>query len=116
MRHGHLRRSSSCCPPNGPCGENGDSGELDVALMRPLRLSIALMLVFAAAPAAAGERYALIVTGAAGGADYVKKYHIWRVSFVTTLKDKLGYPADHIQVLADEDEPGVAKATRENVR
>ena len=42
-----------------------------------------------AAPAIAGERYALLVTGASGGPEFAKKYHDWRVSFASTLREKL---------------------------
>jgi hypothetical protein len=66
--------------------------------------------------ATAGEHYALVITGAAGGESYAQKYGKWRVSFVTTLREKFGYPDDHITVLADTEGTGVARATRENVR
>jgi hypothetical protein len=67
-------------------------------------------------PAAAGERYALIVTGASGGEVYAQKYAKWRVAFAATLRDKFGYTPDRMFVLADSDSEGVEKATRENVQ
>lgn len=69
----------------------------------------------APAVARAGDRYALIVTGAAGGQDYAAKYQAWRESLVTTLKEKFGYPDDHIKVLSEEG-AGAGKATAANVR
>ena len=39
----------------------------------------------------------------------------WRTSFWPTLREKFGYPDDHVKVLSEEGE-GSAKATRENVR
>jgi hypothetical protein len=71
--------------------------------------------VIAASPAVAGDRYALIVTGASGGPEYAQKYQGWRGAFLATLKEKFGYPDDHIKTLSEEGE-GTAKATATNVR
>jgi hypothetical protein len=70
-------------------------------------------------PTASGageERYALVVTGASGGAPYAQKYQTWRVSFVHTLRDTFGYPSDHLLVLGEDEGEGVRKATRDNIR
>ena len=64
----------------------------------------------------AGERYALIVTGASGGPQYAEKYDQWRSEFVQLLQGPLGYPEDHVLVLAEEEFAGAQKATRDNVR
>jgi hypothetical protein len=81
------------------------------------RAVIAFALLMSSAAAAAGaERYALIVTGAAGGDDYAQKYDAWRTSLVDTLRQKFAYPEDHLLVLAEQESAGVRKATRENVR
>lgn len=64
----------------------------------------------------AGDRYALIVTGASGGPQDAQKYQAWRKSFVTTLREKFGYADDHLIILAEEKEAGVRSATRANVR
>jgi hypothetical protein len=45
-------------------------------------------------------------------ATYAKKYDGWRRSFVSALRDKFEYPADHVIALAEKEEPGVALATR----
>ena len=83
------------------------------------------VLVFAAALAMvavcstdlfAGERYALIVSGAAGGETYAQKYDKWRVALTKTLEQTFGYAADRVIVLAEADGDGVQKATRENVQ
>jgi hypothetical protein len=63
----------------------------------------------------AAERYALVVTGASGGEDYAAKYQGWRTSFVQTLREKFGYPDDHVKVLSEEGGRG-EKSTREDVR
>jgi hypothetical protein len=67
-------------------------------------------------PAIAGERYALVLTGASGGEAYEQKYAKWRASFVTTLRDTFGYTPDRLFVLGETEGAGVAKATKENVQ
>jgi hypothetical protein len=78
-------------------------------------LALTVAAVAIAAPAA-GDNYALVVTGASGGDAYAKKYDGWRRTFVATLLDKFAYPQDHVIVLAEKQEPGVAPATREQVQ
>jgi hypothetical protein len=76
----------------------------------------AVLVLLSAFPASAGDRYAVIITGASGGEAYAQKYDKWRLSFVTTLREKFHYPEDHIIVLADGSGVGLVKATRENVQ
>jgi hypothetical protein len=66
--------------------------------------------------ARAGDRYALVVTGASGGDAYAQKYATWRVSFVETLRGKFHYEPQRLIVLAETQSEGVPIATRENVR
>ena len=66
--------------------------------------------------AEAGDRYALVVTGASGGEPYAQKYTTWRVSFVDTLRGKFHYDPAKLIVLGETESAGVKKATRENVR
>jgi hypothetical protein len=82
---------------------------------RVVCLTTLALCVSIPAPAAA-ENYALVVTGASGGELYAKKYDGWRRSFVATLREKFLYPADHVIVLAEKEEAGVAQATREQVQ
>ena len=83
----------------------------------PLRqlLTLVALLMFASS-AHAGERYALIVTGAAGGEAYEQKYLKWRVAFAATLREKFHYAPERMVVLAESESDGVQKATRENVQ
>ena len=77
----------------------------------------ALLQFCAGAGAFAGERYALVVTGASGGDVYARKYDAWRQTFVDILRDGYGYAQDHVIVLADAPErAGMQRATRENVQ
>jgi hypothetical protein len=75
-----------------------------------------LCLLSAPSVASAGDHYALVITGAAGGDGYAQKYDTWRSSFVSTLREKFGYDDAHLVVLADHESAGVARATRENVQ
>src|SRR5262249_54679638 len=67
----------------------------------------AFAFLFTSANAFAGERYALIVSGAAGGDQYAQKYTAWRTAITSILLDTYKYPADHVVVLADAEEEGV---------
>ncbi len=92
------------------CGRPGGRVFLRAAVVA------ACVLVVTAQAATAGERYAVVVTGASGGPQYAQKYAAWRASFLKTLRDRFGYPDDHVMVLAETEAAGVGRATRENVR
>jgi len=75
-----------------------------------------LLILLGASSAFAAERYALVITGAAGGEAYQQKYDRWRATFLATLREQFGYATDHLLVLAENDSEGVQKATRANVQ
>jgi hypothetical protein len=77
---------------------------------------LVLLCLVVARPALAGERYALVVTGATGGEPYAGTYAAWRVSLVSTLRETFGYTRDRLFVLAEEESDGVRKATRDEVQ
>ncbi len=79
-------------------------------------VSLLYLSTAGASPAAAGERYALVVTGASGGAQYAERYDTWRSAFVRTLEETFNYPKDHIIVLAERASDRVGEATSANVR
>jgi len=80
-------------------------------------ITVAILLVFSVvSQAGAGDRYALVITGASGGEAYAQKYAKWRASFVDTLRGKFHYDPQRLIVLGETPEDGVQKATRENVR
>jgi hypothetical protein len=60
-----------------------------------------LMVLLVAAPVAASERYALIVSGAHGEASYADQYAQWRQSAVTALLEKLAFDDSKILTLYD---------------
>jgi hypothetical protein len=79
--------------------------------------SVAFVCVcLAACAASAGERYALVITGASGGEQYSKKYDTWRDAFTTTLREKFHYAPERTIVLAETASEGVQTATRDHVR
>jgi hypothetical protein len=81
---------------------------------RPGAWLAALALLLAASPAIAGDRFVLVVSGAAGSPALRKEHARWREAFVDALTGPLQLPRDHLVVLAD----GTAderSATREHV-
>jgi hypothetical protein len=71
----------------------------------------------AAAPVQAEDsRRALLVFGATGGESYARTWAAWQTALVDALRDRLGFPADHIVVLtADATEPAL-RSTAAGVR
>jgi hypothetical protein len=82
-----------------------------------IRLSIAGVLVFvvvaAAPPAWAEERFAVIVSGVSGSEKFAESQKAWVSSLQSTLVKRLGFPADGVTVLSES--ASGAAATRENV-
>ena len=69
------------------------------------------------APAAlAQEQYALVVSGASGGAAFRQKHAQWRDALVTALRGLPGFDDTHLIVLAETPGPGVGRASRAGVR
>jgi len=77
---------------------------------------VAALIVAGATTAAAGDRFAVVITGASGGEVYAKKYAQVRTAFVATLRDTFGYQVDHLFILAEQEDKTVQKATREAVQ
>ena len=74
-----------------------------------------LCLVTASTPAAAQQRFALIVSGASGGDEYVEQYAAWTGALVKTLTDRMKFDPTHVTVLSDTEQAPEA-ATAVNVR
>ena len=86
--------------------------------VRRTRLVLAsalLMLGAAASPSAAQDRYALVVSGAAGAPAFAEKHDRWRAALVEKLTRAFGFEADHLFVLAEKPRDGERPATREGV-
>ena len=65
------------------------------------RARLVLIALLLAVPAAASERYALIVSGANGEAVYADQYGQWRQSTVTALLEKLAFDEANVITLFD---------------
>jgi hypothetical protein len=95
------------------------NSEFRIKNLEFVRCAVAALAFVVLTPslAPAGERYALVITGANGGDVYAQKYTKWRTSFVETLRGKFHYDPQRLIVLADVT-PGddVRPSTRENVR
>jgi hypothetical protein len=84
--------------------------------MKVLRVAIVLLLL--GAPASAGERYALIVSGANGEELYAPQYGQWRQAASVALIEKLGFGATHILSLydgGDSDHASTAAGVRKSL-
>ena len=85
--------------------------------MRRLAFFLCLAILgLASARAAAGDRYALVITGATGEDKYVQQYDDWRARLVTVLADRFGFGRDHVIALGDKANGSTRVASRENVR
>jgi hypothetical protein len=81
------------------------------------RRVIGFILALAAAPgvATAGERYAVIVSGASGGAKYAAQQQTWRDELAIVFKDTFIFPEANVVTLSEQNS-GTAKSTAENIR
>jgi hypothetical protein len=68
-----------------------------------------------ASPASAQQRYALIVAGATGGANYVQQYSKWTGSLAQTLVEVMKFDPSRVTVLSETREE-INAATAANVR
>ena len=79
-----------------------------------MRLLFGLLLLVAT-PAAAEERYALVVSGATGGEDYAQQYEKWTTALQASLVERLKFRPEHVTLLTEGAAPTLA-ATAANVR
>ena len=77
---------------------------------------LALMLIVAAAPPVmAQQRFALIVSGATGGDDYAAQYLAWRDSLKRVFTERFKMEPSNVVVLAEGDDLST-ESTADNVR
>ena len=67
-------------------------------------------------PAAAQDRFALVVSGASGGPPYAERYDAWRAALISALRSDLHFQDEALFVLAETPGPGVGRASREGIR
>lgn len=77
--------------------------------------SAVILTLTLAAPLAAADRYAVIVTGASGTPEHAQRFETWRLAFVSALVDTLGYDTGKIIALGETPGDGVGSATAEGV-
>lgn len=75
---------------------------------------LGLMLIIGA-PAAAQERYAVIIAGASGGGDYAQQYARWTEELSKTLVERMKIDPAHVTILAENTSPD-STASAVNVR
>src|SRR5690348_2125861 len=80
-----------------------------------VRAAVALLLALWAIPADAANRYAVIISGAAGGEKYAAQQQKWRAGLAVALKTTFTFDDANVVVL-DEESKGTSKATADNVR
>ena len=83
--------------------------------MRASVFSAAVMLLVGSVQASADQRYALIVSGAGGGAEYVAQYDRWTAQLSKTLVETLKFDPALVRVLSDTTR-SIDSATADNVR
>ena len=74
-----------------------------------------LLLVLVPAMAFGAERYAVIVSGAAGGERYAEQQQSQRTQLAAALKARFAFPDDNI-VLLDEASTGSSRSSADNVK
>src|SRR5690349_4844974 len=64
-------------------------------------LVVAVVALTGAASARAAERYAVVITGAAGSAEHAAQHGAWRDALAKALLTTMKMPPDHIRLLGD---------------
>jgi hypothetical protein len=85
-----------------------------VRLMRCATLALVCMAW--AAEVGAEERWALILSGASGGAKYAEQMRDWRATLTSALVDRYGFTRERVRVFVDETIKTAEQATADNVR
>lgn len=70
----------------------------------------------AARPAADPNKYAVILSGASGDAEFAKRFAAWTKELRGTLVGRFGFDEARVTVLSESPEGGAARATAEEVR
>jgi hypothetical protein len=91
----------------------GDAMILACRRWRSVLGALAISLI--ATASAAGERYAVLVSGASGGEKYEAQHQKWREDLSAALRNTYVF-ADANVVMLSESGPDTSKATSENVR
>jgi hypothetical protein len=82
---------------------------------RRVLAAVLLATLVAPAVASAAERYALVVSGASGGAEYAVQYAAWTKELTSALLERMKIARENVRVLTDTPDAASA-ATAANVR
>jgi hypothetical protein len=89
----------------------------DGAKGRMMKWLVAVSIVLVCATsAAAEERWAIVLSGASGGAKYAEQMQQWRTTVASALVDRYGFAADKVRVFVDETVKTGEQGTAANVR
>ena len=80
-----------------------------------MRVLLLLFVLLMPSVATAGERYAVIVSGAAGGEKYAAQQQRWRAGLAVALKTTFTFDDANVAVF-DEESRGTSQATADNLR
>ena len=75
-----------------------------------------IVLTVTAAPAWPRERFAVIISGAAGGSKYADSYAEWRTTLAAALKDKRGLKEENVIVLSEDAVSDGNRSTSDGVK
>jgi hypothetical protein len=81
-----------------------------------LRSVAVAVVLFTATVASAEQRFALVLSGASGGAKYAEQMAQWRNTLRATLTERYGFSAENVRLLVDETVKSGEQATAQNVR
>jgi hypothetical protein len=87
-----------------------------IGMMRTFACSLCLTMLLTPAAARAEQRWALVLSGASGGAKYAEEMNKWRNELAMALVDRYGFPKDKVRVLVDETVKTGEQGTAANVR
>jgi hypothetical protein len=78
--------------------------------------ALGALMLLCAASAGAETRWAVVVSGASGGAKYAEQMRDWRAGLQAALVGRYGFDAAHVRLLVDETVKTGEMATADNVR
>jgi hypothetical protein len=85
-------------------------------MMRSYVAVVCVLSVFLPAAATGEQRWAVILSGASGGAKYAEQMNTWRTSLTTALVDRYGFAKEKVRVFVDESVKSGEQGTAANLR
>jgi len=84
--------------------------------VRKFSTLVVLGLVLLPSQVAAEERWALVLSGASGGAKYAEEMNAWRTTIAGALVDRYGFAKDKVRIFVDETVKSGPQGTAANLR